>query len=169
MNDPGGAIDEYEATARARLRVVAPDADVEAFSFAYNLLHMSYLLILDLDANVHRPRGWTLSGFRLMFKLWILGPSMPIRLAEMSSLNRSTVTTTVHTLERDGLVERLPSPDDGRAQLIALTAKGRTAVKQAFDLQAAREHTWLHSISPDDRARLTELFRVIVRDRPVGP
>jgi DNA-binding MarR family transcriptional regulator len=163
-----GLMEEYEEVARARLPAVAPGADVEGFSFAYNLLHMAYLLILDLDSNVHRPRGWTLSGFRLMFKLWVLGPSMPTRLAELSSLNRSAVTNAVHTLEREGLVERLPSPDDGRAQLVALTDKGRAAVQEAFTLQAARESRWLRGVGPDERERLTTMFREIIRDRPVG-
>ena len=46
-------------------------------------------------------------------------------LARRSRLSKQTMTTMVRLLERDGLVERAPDPDDGRATRIVLTAKAR--------------------------------------------
>ncbi len=159
-------MEEYEELARRGIPARAPGADVEAFSLAYNLLHVAYLLINDLEATVHRPRGLTLPGFRLLFKLWLLGPAMPARLAELSLTSRSAITNAVHTLERAGLVERRPSETDGRVVMVALTGKGEATVREVFDLQAAREAAWFAALEPAERERLTALLRRLVERRP---
>jgi len=46
-------------------------------------------------------------------------------LARRSRLSKQTMTTMVRLLEREGLVERVPDPEDGRAARILLTAKAR--------------------------------------------
>ncbi|WP_106400345.1 MarR family winged helix-turn-helix transcriptional regulator [Actinocorallia populi] len=162
-------MEEYEELARRSIPDRAPGADVEAFSLAYNLLHVAYLLISDLESAVHRPRGLTLPGFRLMFKLWLLGPAKPARLAELSVMSRSAVTNALHTLERAGLVERRPSPTDGRAVTAELTAEGEAVVREAFGAQAAREREWFAGLDEAERAGLTALLRRMVGSRPERP
>ncbi|MEO3787727.1 MarR family transcriptional regulator [Actinocorallia sp. B10E7] len=159
-------MEEYEELARRAIPDRAPEVDVEAFSLAYNLLHVAYLLISDLESTVHRPRGLTLPGFRLMFKLWLLGPVMPARLAELSLMSRSAVTNALHTLERSGLVERRPSPTDGRAVTAELTEKGEAVVREAFGCQAEREREWFAGLDEAERAGLTSLLRRLVESRP---
>ncbi|MBG0826706.1 MarR family transcriptional regulator [Planomonospora sp. ID67723] len=143
-----------------------PPADPEAFELAYSLLQLAYLLVTDLETRIHRPRGWTLAGFRLMFKLWLLGPTQPARLAEISTMSRSAMTNAVNTLERDGLVERRPVPDDRRAVEIALTARGETAVREAFAEQTRREREWFSPLEAEERAGLTGLLTRILAARP---
>jgi DNA-binding MarR family transcriptional regulator len=46
-------------------------------------------------------------------------------IARRARLTKQTMTTMVRLCERDGLVERRPDPDDGRATLVHLTAKAR--------------------------------------------
>ncbi|WP_042383956.1 MarR family winged helix-turn-helix transcriptional regulator [Streptacidiphilus melanogenes] len=157
---------KYAAYARERLAAMPPPADPEAFSLAYHLLHLSYLVVADLESQVHRPRGWTLPGFRLMFKLWLLGPTQPARLAEISAMSRAAVTNAVNTLERDGLVERRPVPDDRRAVEAALTPKGEQAVREAFADQTRREQQWFTALSPDERSVLTDLLVRVLANRP---
>ncbi|MBB6548559.1 MarR family transcriptional regulator [Nonomuraea rubra] len=157
---------EYAAYARERLATMPPPADPEAFALAYHLLQLAYLLVTDLETRIHRPRGWTLPGFRLMFKLWLLGPTQPVRLAEISAMSRSAVTNAVNTLERGSLVERRPVPGDGRAVVIALTEAGERAVREAFAEQARREGEWFAPLDEAERARLTGLLTRILRERP---
>jgi len=52
-------------------------------------------------------------------------------LGERVVLSRSRVSRLVDDLEADGLVERLPDPDDGRATLACLTPRGRHAFRRA--------------------------------------
>jgi DNA-binding MarR family transcriptional regulator len=46
-------------------------------------------------------------------------------LARRSRLSKQTMTTMIRLLERDGLVRRVPDPEDGRAARVVLTAKAR--------------------------------------------
>jgi len=158
----------YAAYARDRLAAMPPPADPEAFSLAYHLLHLSYLVVADLESTIHRPRGWTLPGFRLMFKLWLLGPTQPARLAEISVMSRAAVTNALNTLERDGLVERRPLPDDRRAVAAALTPAGVAAVREAFAEQSLREQQWFATLDPGERSTITDLLTRVLAARPQG-
>ncbi|MFC4057326.1 MarR family winged helix-turn-helix transcriptional regulator [Planomonospora corallina] len=158
----------YAEFARERLAALPPPADAEAFALAYNLLQLAYLLVTDLETRIHRPRGWTLPGFRLMFKLWLLGPAQPARLAEISAMSRSAVTNAVNTLERDGLVERRRVPEDGRAVEVVLTVAGEAAVREAFAEQTRREQEWFAPLEAAEREHLTGLLTRILAARPPG-
>jgi DNA-binding MarR family transcriptional regulator len=46
-------------------------------------------------------------------------------LARRARLSKQTITTMVRLCERDGLVERRPDPQDGRAARVLLTARAR--------------------------------------------
>jgi DNA-binding MarR family transcriptional regulator len=47
-------------------------------------------------------------------------------LARRARLAKQTMTTMIRLLERDGLVQRQPDPDDGRASRIYLTERSRS-------------------------------------------
>jgi DNA-binding MarR family transcriptional regulator len=46
-------------------------------------------------------------------------------IARRARLSKQTITTMVRLLERDGLVERRPDPQDGRAALVSLTHRAQ--------------------------------------------
>jgi DNA-binding MarR family transcriptional regulator len=46
-------------------------------------------------------------------------------IARRARLSKQTMTTMVRLCERDGLVERRPDPEDGRATLVHLAAKAK--------------------------------------------
>lgn len=49
------------------------------------------------------------------------GPRPQKALAERAGVEQPTMTATLQRMERDGLVERIPNPDDGRSTLVRLT------------------------------------------------
>ncbi|GAA3462709.1 MarR family winged helix-turn-helix transcriptional regulator [Saccharothrix longispora] len=155
---------DYERFARHRIAESGGDAD--AFGLSYNVLHLAYVMITDYEALVHREQGWTMPGFRLMFKLWILGPTQPARLAELSGTTRSAMSNLINTLERAGLVERTRDGQDRRVVFVALTDEGRDAVSSTFPVQNAREARWFEALAPAERAQMVELIRRVVAARP---
>ena len=46
-------------------------------------------------------------------------------IARRARLSKQTITTLVRLCERDGLVERTPDPEDGRATIVSLTPHAR--------------------------------------------
>lgn len=155
---------DYERFARHRIAEFGGDA--EAFGVSYNVLHLAYKLITDYEALVHREQGWTMPGFRLMFKLWILGPTQPARLAELSGTTRSAMSNLINTLEKAGLVERSRDGQDRRVVFVALTQEGRRAVSGVFPTQNAREARWFEVLDAGERALLVELIRRVVAAGP---
>jgi DNA-binding MarR family transcriptional regulator len=155
---------DYERYARHRIAELGGDAD--AFGLSYNVLHLAYMMITDYEALVHREHGWTMPGFRLMFKLWILGPTQPARLADLSGTTRSAMSNLINTLERAGLVERTRDGQDRRVVFVALTDEGRSAVAEAFPSQNGREARWFEALDTAECAQMVELIRRVVSARP---
>jgi DNA-binding MarR family transcriptional regulator len=67
-------------------------------------------------------------------------------LCRLLELRQTAVTELVKRAEEAGLIERRPSPEDGRVSLLRLTAEGERRLMRAFD--ALR----------DDRVAVAEAF-----------
>jgi DNA-binding MarR family transcriptional regulator len=60
-------------------------------------------------------------------------PGMSFReLGERTLITKGTLTGVVARLERRGVVERIPSPTDGRSAIARLTAKGERVFQRTF-------------------------------------
>jgi DNA-binding MarR family transcriptional regulator len=156
----------YGWYAEGRLAELAPDTDPEAFGLAYAIVHFNALFTADLEETVHRPLGLSLPGFRLMFKLWLLGPTRPTRLAELSAMSGPSVTSVVNTLERGGLVRRRKSSDDGRAVEVELTTRGKRTLALARQAHEQREAAWFAPLTSVERGQLADLLRRLSSDPP---
>jgi len=78
-------------------------------------------------AALLQESGVTLNQYRILIHIM----DAPLRagdLAEMFGTSRPTLTAIIRGLERRGLVERKPVPDDGRGVTVHLTALGLDAI-----------------------------------------
>lgn len=76
-------------------------------------------------------------------------------LGERVVLSRSRVSRLVDELEKQGLVERRPDPDDGRATLACLTSEGRRAFRRAAPVYLAGiERHFTRHLSPTEQAAI---------------
>ncbi len=101
------------------------------------------------------------SGYGLLCRIADEGPQRLGSFATAFGLDPSTITRQVQALERAGLAERQPDPDDRRAALLSLTEEGRTAVLATRAHRRRRLEQVLADWSPEDRhdfARLVKLF-----------
>ncbi|MBI0298848.1 MarR family transcriptional regulator [Streptomyces sp. PRKS01-29] len=122
------------------------------------------MLVYDLESSVHRPRGWSWPGFRVLFVIWLTGPVEAKQVAELSGMSRAAVSALVNTLERDGLVAKARSPHDGRAVNLTLTDQGRGAIVETFRAHNTREQEWVGSLSREEQTTLTELLGKLIAD-----
>ena len=77
-------------------------------------------------------------------------------LADRAGVTKQTASLLVAALEREGLVERVPDPEDGRARLIRLSTRGREAAQWAMEVVIGVEGEWTAHLGPELTERLRE-------------
>jgi DNA-binding MarR family transcriptional regulator len=103
-------------------------------------------------AQVYRERfGLTRDEWRVLAGLADAGTVRTAWLIESTTLEKMQVSRAVTRLARDGLLERLPDPDDGRGWLLRLLPAGRALHAKVVPMVQAREQFLLEALSPDER------------------
>jgi DNA-binding MarR family transcriptional regulator len=105
--------------------------------------------------------GLSLARTKVLQVLARLGPLRQNTLAAELRFAARTVSQTVESLERDGLVDRTPHPDDRRAKLVALTGAGTAALATGT---AAGEQVLRHifgDLDPNDLMKLDDLLNAV--------
>jgi DNA-binding MarR family transcriptional regulator len=104
------------------------------------------------------------SAHVLISHLVLCGPLRASTLAERVRSDPSTVSRQVAALVKDGLVERMADPDDGRAYLLAATDKGRAAHRSQMRSRNDHFARMLAHWSERDCRRLVELLQRFTAD-----
>lgn len=157
MTDRRIRSDDLEDVAAAR--IVEEGLDPITFRAMFGIFRLGGRMFNDLETQVHRPAGWSLAGFRVMFLVWIGGPMESYEIARLAGLSRAAISSAVNTLERDGLVERRRESDDRRVVTVYLTDDGASRLEQAYRIQNQRERQLFSGLSDEELTTLTELMR----------
>ncbi|MFC9664674.1 MarR family winged helix-turn-helix transcriptional regulator [Nocardia sp. NPDC127606] len=91
------------------------------------------------------------------------GEKSPSHLAADLGVSRATVTGLVDGLEREGLVARRPSRDDGRAAVVVLTARGAQRLRDMAPEHFTRLQNMVGSLTVEERAVFLDLLSRVVR------
>lgn len=67
-------------------------------------------------------------------------------MAEAANVTKQAMGELVAQLEDAGYLERVPDPDDGRARIVLLTAKGRRCVKAAEEVITELHDQWVAAL-----------------------
>jgi DNA-binding MarR family transcriptional regulator len=85
-------------------------------------------------------------------------------LAACANLDTSTVSRHVSQLDRAGLIERAPDPDDRRALRVQVSSKGQGRLDHAIRARLAVLERTLDSWEPEDVRELDRLLTRFVSD-----
>lgn len=85
------------------------------------------------------------------------GPTGADTIARTARVQPQTMSRTLERMERDGLVERSPHPDDRRRRLVTVTDRGRRAWETARHIE--------REVLPDDPALRTALTELLGKSR----
>jgi DNA-binding MarR family transcriptional regulator len=82
-----------------------------------------------------------------------------------------TITNRLDKLERLGLIQRRPDPQDRRGVLLQLTESGRKTLDQYVSVEAERERNLLRDLSRAELRQLNQLLRKVLLGlrRDLGP
>ncbi len=97
------------------------------------LLATHIAITRQLDAMLRASHHLGLSAYEVLLRL-ARAPSCQLRMSELAAtapLTLSGISRMVDRLERDGLVRREPSPDDGRVACATLTHAGAARLRAA--------------------------------------
>ena len=86
------------------------------------------------------------------------GPLRQTQLARRLGQGRAATGATVDLLERRGLVERQPDPEDRRAWLVTITLAGQELVGPINEIDRVLREELRRDIPRSDRQRLAELL-----------
>jgi DNA-binding MarR family transcriptional regulator len=105
--------------------------------------------------------GLSLARTKVLQVLARRGPLRQTTLAGELGFAARTVTQTVESLARDGLVDRAPHPDDRRAKLVALTPAGAAALATGTSAGAHVLRRIFGGLDQDDLTKLDNLLKAV--------
>ena len=122
------------------------------------------------EASVH---GFTLPQWRALAEIHRRGAIAQVSLAAALDVDQMTVSGIVTRLEKRGLIERRPDPNDSRAKLATLTPAGSTLIANASDVGRTLFESALDGLAQADREAVAaglrqmrdNLDRMAVQDR----
>ncbi|PKH40702.1 DNA-binding transcriptional regulator, MarR family [Nocardioides alpinus] len=129
------------------------------------LMFVSYRAMDERVVRVIRDAGYDVTPAQARIAQRIADDGSRLTdLAQSAQVTKQTASLLVAALEREGIVERVPDPEDGRARLIRLTERGRAASVAAMEVVMGVEKEWAEHLGPELTRDLRE---ALVRLREV--
>ncbi len=72
------------------------------------------------------------------------------------------MTSRLDRLQRKGLIERVPAPNDRRSTLVRLTPAGLALIDKALPLHVANEQQAMASLTQKEQAQLNGLLAKLI-------
>jgi DNA-binding MarR family transcriptional regulator len=108
--------------------------------------------------------GVSLPMYRVMASLWHRDGQRLGDLSEMTSVEISTLSRLVGSMQRKGLVSRRRPDSNGRAVQISLTRSGRSLLEKLIPLAQRHEKIGLRGLDADQVAILKQHLATVYRN-----
>lgn len=114
--------------------------------------------LTQLQRQTIRGAELTPAQYSMLNLLWEKDGRQFNELAAACCCSPSTITGIVDTMEKNGLVARVPNPNDRRSLLVELTERGRALENATPSLEKIFENC-CGGMQPDELRRLADLLR----------
>ena len=109
-----------------------------------------------LAGTALEPLGLSPRAWGVLSTLAESGPLTQIQLANATATDRTAMVYQLDELEAQGLVQRMPNPDDRRSYLIHLTAQGEKTRRKAATGLAKQADFLLTPLAQAERQQLID-------------
>jgi DNA-binding MarR family transcriptional regulator len=143
-----------------------PQLDYSAKAVTGRIIRLATLFVEGLQRAV-APFGISSNEYAILTTLRANGPpyALPPKAINQSLiLTSGGMTNILNAMERRGLIERLPDPDDGRGVLVRLTASALAFIEEAIAAHLAEEHRMLAALSAEERRAVETLLAKLLVD-----
>ena len=127
-------------------------------SAGYLANHMARLFAAGLHRRI-RPLGLSPGVFPALIALWTKEGQTQKALVNLLDIEQATLANTLARMERDGLIVRRPSEDDGRVQQIFLTDRARSLEEQALGEALKQNAEALAGFTENEREQFLNFMR----------
>jgi DNA-binding MarR family transcriptional regulator len=134
-----------------------------AGNLAWLLYKAHWALAAELTAALS-PLGVSARGYHVL-RGALSGEHTQTELAEMVGLDKTTMVVALDELEREGLAERRPSPEDRRARIVAVTPAGERKVAEAEKVKERVQADVLAELSASEGTALMDALAKLVDGR----
>lgn len=118
--------------------------------------------LLRLHESRLRPLGFGMSHLPVLLALEDGVARSQKDLAARACVEQPTMTEMLTRMERDGVVEREPNPEDKRGSLVTLTRRSRSRLPKAKAALLQGEEEAMASFTKEERALLLKLLQRVV-------
>ena len=118
-------------------------------------VHRAFQRVAD---QLLRDQGFALGQLPVLMALKDGRPRSQAELARLANVEQPSMAQLLNRMERDGLVERLPDPEDGRSRLISLTAACGERMPKAKGVMQMLGGEALQGFSTEEVQMLTDLL-----------
>lgn len=130
-------------------------------SAGYLANHLARLFAHRLQERI-APLGLAPAQFMTLLELWERDGRTQADLMHRLDVEQATIANTLARMERDGLITRVPHPEDGRARLVRLTAKARALEGPAKTAASEVNAAALADFKAAEKETLLDLMRRLV-------
>ena len=152
------SIDRFLAVVLPRFPTLDPTAEAAVDRMTRIVKHLD-----KLSGRILARFGINVGEFKVLLKLDRHGAMTAGELADVLSLSSGATTNRLDGLEEAGYLTRTRDPEDRRSVLVDVTPAGRDLLDKVVDAQGGEERDLLAVLDVEDRDRLNDLLRSIVR------
>lgn len=131
------------------------------FSVGFWINHTSRVMMRLHEARL-RPLGLSMGQLPVLIALAERGALAQKELAGLARVEQPTMAELLARMERDGLVQREPNPEDKRGSLISLTSTARERLTQAKAALIQNEDKATTDLSPEEKTTLMGLLQRVL-------
>jgi DNA-binding MarR family transcriptional regulator len=121
-------------------------------------IQKTYVLLDDYDQTILERFGLNSSQYRALLLFDQERGKRLTTISERLLLSKSTITRVIDELEENGWVERIPDPEDRRAQRVVLTPRGLQKRNQVCAAHQQALSELFHPLSSNEKECLEELL-----------
>jgi DNA-binding MarR family transcriptional regulator len=115
--------------------------------------------LIAAELPVLEAHGVSMWGYSVLVALDRSAIRTQAALADAIGADKTRIIAFLDELQENGLIERVPDPDDRRARILAITKEGRR-FKEAIQAEIQRgEERWLGTLSATDRAAFLRILQ----------
>lgn len=133
--------------------------------------HLGYWLRLVSNHVSHsfarrlEGQGVTVAEWVVLRELYDVDALLPSRLAEAMGMTKGAISKLAERLLEKDLILRMAAPDDGRAQMLSLSAQGRRLVPELAALADDNDKDIFRHLAAAERAEFRRMLEKIVDAR----